>query len=45
MNKEFKKKAEKLLQKLPNAKILIGLAVSIILATIIYLSILFLLSN
>jgi len=45
MKKEFKKKAEEVLHKLPSTRVLVGLAISVILATIIYLSILFLLSN
>ena len=45
MKKEFKKKAEEIIHKLPSTKVLVGLAISIILATIVYLSILFLLSN
>ncbi|MDD2578244.1 MAG: hypothetical protein PHP96_02570 [Candidatus Dojkabacteria bacterium] len=45
MNKEVKKKIESLVQKFPSTKTLIGLAISIILAAIVYLSILFLLSN
>jgi hypothetical protein len=45
MSEEFKKKAEQVLHKLPSPKVLVGLAIAIILSSILYLSILFLLSN